>query len=104
MAGEQWPQRSRSMRVVEREKDSQPSNTSRARERPLPASQAGSPSYSPLGYLQQRGSSGGESGTAADAGYVSYERDSYQNSFHKIPTLPTVRSLYQTQIQLIIPA
>ncbi|OAX32949.1 hypothetical protein K503DRAFT_566416, partial [Rhizopogon vinicolor AM-OR11-026] len=104
-------QRSRSMRIVEREKDSQPSDTSRARERPLPASQAGSPSYSPLGYPQQRaptpertsppyhtptGSSGGESVTAVDVDYVSYKRDSYQNSSHRIPTPPTARKVPNT--------
>jgi hypothetical protein len=100
-------QRSRSMRVVEREKDTPPSDTARARERPLPASQAGSPSYSPLGHPQQRaptpertsppyhtptGSSGGESVTAVDVDYVSYKRDSYQNS-HRIPTPPTGRKV-----------
>lgn len=101
-------QRSRSMRVVEREKEAQPSDSARARERPLPASQAGSPSYSPLGHPQQRaptpertsppyhtptGSSGGESVTAVDVDYVSYKRDSYQNSSHRIPTPPTVRKV-----------
>jgi len=101
-------QRSRSMRVVEREKEAQPSDSARARERPLPASQAGSPSYSPSGHPQQRaptpertsppyhtptGSSGGESGTAVDVDYVSYKRDSYQNPSHRIPTPPTVRKV-----------
>ncbi|KAG0697111.1 hypothetical protein DFH29DRAFT_984406 [Suillus ampliporus] len=103
-------QRSRSMRVVEREKEVQPSDSARARERPLPSSQTGSPSYSPLGHPQQRvpsperaspsyhtpnGSSGGESVTAVDVDYVSYKRDSYQSngsSSHRLPSPPpTVR-------------
>lgn len=88
-------QRSRSIRVVEREKEAQPSDSARSRERSLPSSQTGSPSYSPSGHPQQRvpspertsppyhtptGSSGGESVTAVDVDYVSYKQESYQSN------------------------
>lgn len=108
--GSSGMQRSRSIRVVEREKEVQPGDSTRVRERPLPSSQTGSPSYSPLGHPQQRvpspertspsyhtptGSSGGESVTAVDVDYVSYKRDSYQsngNSSLRLPSPPlTVR-------------
>ncbi|KAG2053768.1 hypothetical protein BDR06DRAFT_885301 [Suillus hirtellus] len=94
-------QRSRSIRVVEREKEVQPSDSARARERPLPSSQTGSPSYSPLGhrvpspertsppYHTPTGSSGGESVTAVDVDYVSYKRDSYQSNGSSSLRLPS---------------
>ncbi|KAG2336222.1 hypothetical protein BDR05DRAFT_1006060 [Suillus weaverae] len=46
-------QHSCSIRVVECEKEVQLSDSARARERPLPSSQTGFPSYSPLGHPQQ---------------------------------------------------
>lgn len=90
----------------ERDRDVQPSDSTRARDRPLPASPGNSPSYSPQGHPQPRGQSpermsppyhtpqgsSGESGTAGD--YVSYKRESYQSgmgSHARIPTPPTVR-------------
>ncbi|KAG2038262.1 hypothetical protein BDR03DRAFT_933652 [Suillus americanus] len=115
-------QRSRSIRVVEREKEVQPGDSARARERPLPSSQTGSPSYSPSGHPQQRapspertsppyhtptGSSGGESVTAVDVDYVSYKRDSYQsngNSSLRLPSPPpTVRKAIVTDNARVTP-
>ncbi|KAG1775004.1 hypothetical protein EV702DRAFT_1236929 [Suillus placidus] len=43
------------IRIVECEKEVQLSDSAPARERPLPSSQTGFPSYSPLGHPQQRG-------------------------------------------------
>ncbi|KAF8120714.1 hypothetical protein EV363DRAFT_1368461 [Boletus edulis] len=76
----------------ERERDPQPSDSVQARSRPLPASPGNSPSYSPLGHPQARGTSPdrvsppyhtpqGSSGESAPAGeYISLKRESYQSS------------------------
>lgn len=90
----------------DRDRESQPSDSIQARNRPLPASPGNSPSYSPQGHPQARGpspdrvsppyhtpqGSSGESATAGD--YVSLKRESYQSSTGshvRIPTPPTAR-------------
>ena len=98
------PPARRSVRANEREP--QPSDSTQARTRPLPASPGNSPSYSPQGHSQARGPSPdrmsppyhtpqGSSGESAAAGeYVSLKRESYQSSSGshvRIPTPPTAR-------------